>query len=446
MLRTPKAKCVFIATTRQQAEELMWGPLKDVLEKLQIGAVFNETKLKCVLSKNGATLRLCGADDKREIDKLRGQPFHEVIVDESASYDSQLLEHLIYRIVGPRLGDYGGCLSLVGTPGHLLRGPFFDVSKTGSDISRPYEKRNDPEFSGWQRWSMHSWNLSDGAPFVPAMQRLWTEALIEKEANGWTDENPVWRREYLAQWSADDTENVFRYAVERNSWAPSLDPLTRMAPLQPDWEYVYGLDMGHSDPFAVVVFGYSPKERILWHVYSFERRNMYARTIAELLIGEELNADKPGGLIGATGWPEAIVSDNAGLGDAMLDELGNVYGIRITAAIKRDKFDAIANFNGDLIDGRVKILKGSTLEDQLMTLQWAEDQFGKIKENRSQANHSTDAAIYARNAAYHKFKEEPLPEPTKPAFASYANPDEDIQPRGEFDSMLSDSVFNDNWG
>lgn len=448
MLRTPKAKCLFIATTRQQAEELMWPPLKELIEKLGIDAIFNETKLRVTFRRNGAQLRLVGADDKKEIEKLRGLPHHEVGIDEGASYDKALLDSLINRIIAPRLGDYGGCLWVIGTPGHNLSGLFYDVTRTASEVSRRFEDRESPEYAGWNKWSTHYWSLQDGAPFIPAMARLWAEALVNKDANGWSDNHPVWRREYLGQWAADDTENVYRYRAllddgsAWNQWSPPKDPRTGFATLPPgSWRYVYGLDMGHGDPMAIVVFAYESTERVLRQVYGFERRGMYAKTIAELLIGEELNTDKLGGLFAATGWPDAIVADTAGLGDAMLDELANVYGIRMAAAEKKSKFDNIELFNGDLIDGRVKVLKGSSLEDQLLTLQWAEDQWGKIKENKAQANHSTDAAIYARKVAFHQFRDEaPAPRPNAAArtdFKMIDNIDNDM-PGGEFDSILGD--------
>ncbi len=451
MLRTPKAKCLFVATTRQQAEELMWPPLKELIEKLGIEATFNETKLRVTFRRNGAQLRLVGADDKREIEKLRGIPHHEVGIDEGASYDTALLDNLINRIISPRLGDYGGCLWVIGTPGHVLSGLFYQVTRTGSEISRKYEDRASPEYANWQRWSTHYWSLQDGAPYIGAMARLWAEALVNKEANGWTDSNPIWRREYLGQWAADDTENVYRYRAyaedgsEWNGWSPEINPITGIAILPAsDWRFVYGLDMGHGDPMAVVIFAYSVSERILRHVYGFERRGMYAKTIAELLLGPELNHEKPGGLFGATGWPDAIVADTAGLGDAMLDELANVYGIRIAAAEKKNKFDAIELFNGDLVDGRIKILAGSLLEEQLLGLQWAEDQWGKIKENKAQANHSTDAAIYARRVALHQFKEEqPTPRPNPAARTDFQLVDaaDDDKPTNEFSSILGDDGY-----
>lgn len=411
MLLTPRAKCLYVATTRSQAIDLMWAPLKDVVERTGVDAVFNETRLSCRFPRNGSQLRLVGADDKREIEKLRGLPFHEVDIDEGASYPAQLLEHLLFRIIGPRLGDYGGCLCVVGTPGHVPAGPFYDATRPGSDIARPWSLREAPEYAGWQRWSTHSWTLLDGAPFVQALSNLWREALVEKEANGWSDQHPVWRREFLGQWAADDTENVFKYRPHDengqplNQWDPPRDKYGFAVLPEGDWRFVIGMDMGHSDPFALEVFAYLPTDPTLWHVYEFNKRGMYARTIAQVLLGDDLSALLTGGVLGRTGWPEALVADTAGLGEAMLDELRNVYGIRVQAAAKKDKFDAIELSNGDLLDGRVRVLKGSVLEAQMMDLQWSVDDFGHLKENKGQRNDCTDAFVYARRHAFNQFTE-----------------------------------------
>ena len=460
MLRTPKAKCLFIACTRQQAEDLMWAPLKDLLEKLGVEATFNETKLRCTFKKNGATLRLVGADDKREIEKLRGLPFHEVGVDESASYPVQLLEHLIFRVLGPRLGDYNGTLWLIGTPSHVLDGPFYDATRPGSEINRPWEERDKPEYAGWNRWSFHTWSLQDGAPTVPAMARLWAAALVEKERNQWSNEHPVWRREYQGQWAADDTERVYKFrphlddGAEWNIWDPPRDPLTNFAVLPKgeanwEWHYSIGMDMGHSDPFALTVLAYAPADptRKIYEVYEFNRRGMYARTIAELLIGPGLNADKPGGILGVTGWPDSMVADNSGLGGSLIDELANVYGIKIAVAEKKAKFDNIELTNGDLIDGRIKLLKGGELAKQMGSLQWAIDEFGVLKEHKGQRNDQCDSFIYARREIAKFFAEEsPVQQQAKPAISPFHEEDEDEQV-SEYVGVLSDGDFRDGfWG
>lgn len=457
MLRTPRAKLAYVATTRPQAEILMWSPLKELCDALdqlfggfRIGedVIFNETKLWCTFLRNGSVLRLVGADDKREIDKLRGQPFHEVTIDEAASFPPKLLEELVDRIIGPRLGDYNGTICMIGTPGHVLKGPFYDFSRPGSTgpdgkpMHRPYRDRDSDEYRTidpvtgetheWAGYSSHSWNLRDDVVEQPDAEErfprlcsLYRRALVNKANKQWSDDNPVWMREYLGRWAADDTAMMFRYRAEVdgqpwNQWdPPRVGPmLFGQLPNGPDgkprtdWLYAYGMDMGHSDPFALVVFAFSPSDttRTLYHVFSFEKTKMYSREIAQLLLGVDMTQPsqccphgRPEGVIGVTGWPAGMVSDMTHLGESILLELQNVYGIKAGAAEQKSKYASIELFNGDLLDGRIKILKDSTLEAQLLDLQWVPNEFGQLKEPKGVPNHSADAAIYARRLIAHMF-------------------------------------------
>src|SRR5262245_34128089 len=129
MKRTKNGRILYIAVSRTQGEELIWEPLKLLNERMRLGLLFNETKMLARLPKTGATFRCVGADDKREIEKQRGKPHHEVWIDEAASHPKEILAALIYRIIGPRLGDYAGTLGMIGTPGHVPAGEFYEVTK-----------------------------------------------------------------------------------------------------------------------------------------------------------------------------------------------------------------------------------------------------------------------------------------------------------------------------
>lgn len=459
MLRTPKAKCVYIAQTREVVIDLMWNPLKDLLDKLGIEARLNETSLRCTLLRNGATLRLVGCDDVKQIRKLRGQPFHEVHIDESASLDVKLLDHLIYRIIGPRLGDLNGCLVLYGTPEHQQSGPFFEATSPGSSIARDWKDRDEPQYAAWSRWSVHRWTLYDGAAAgVPAIQNLLAEALLEKETNGWTDENAVWRREYLGEWASDDTERIFKYrpfledGTPWNQWDPERillgpDKLKFAKLPDGDWQYVWGIDLGHSDSFVIEILAWSPTSPKLLHVFEYEKSGMYTRTIAEFLAGKTWVEDilkgktpeNPGGVIGAIGWPVGAVADKAALGGAILEELAQVYGIRIESAEKKEKFDSIEMTNGDLVDGRLVILKGSNLETQMVQLQWSVDEYGRLKEKKGDRNDCTDGLIYGRRKAMHLFSEESKAD--RPARGSPELANLEMQERNERDMGKTQNDF-----
>lgn len=485
LARIQNARLVYCASSRPMAEELMWLPLKDTIESLGLVAgedvEFNETKLRCTFLWTGATLRLVGVADRKEVDKLRGQPFHEVALDEASIYPPELLDNLVHRVVEPRLGDYLGCLVMGGTPSHILRGLFYDTTRQGSPLHRPYADRDKPEHVAFTGWSSHAWSLADVAELpeakerYPALVNLWSDALAKKKQNQWSDDNPTWKREYLGLWAADDTETVFKYRphVEGqpwNEWDPfgnekleGLLALKAAIAKLPEgvgtWHYVIGQDMGHSDPYACNVFAFAPADpsRTIWHVFSFERQQMHARPIAELLIGGDAvmralthgRVEPYAGLFGLTGWPDAMVMDSD---EATLVELRNVYGISIAKAEKkRDyKHGAIELVNGELIDGRLKILKGSPLAVQLGELQWAEDMWGNLVENKAQANHSTDCLIYARMAIATLFETGAVDRtPPKGGGGEGAGgPVFDVRPKAEYEDALGapDETYDDIFG
>lgn len=423
-LKVRRARLLFIATTKEQAEELMWGPLKELLERLGVGARYNETKLRCTIIETGAVILLVGADDKRTIEKLRGRPFHEVIVDEAASYPIALLSNLLERIIGPRLGDYDGVLGLQGTPGHVLNGQFYEVTRNGSKIGLPFgtvfEADPEDDLEEGDLWSVHRWNLQDQmAAGVRAAFGLWAKALKEKRRNGWGDRHAVWLREYCGIWAADDTEMMYRFRAYKdeengepfNIWDPPREGagpnMTGWAVLPPaKWRYGIGMDMGHGTPFALQVLAYQPSDplRQAWQVFEFVKRGMYARAIAQLMLGPDAGVlpltevlKKPGGIVGRIGWPDFMVADLANLGDAIVLELAEVYGIRIETAEKRDKPGAVELVNGDLTEQRLWILRNSVAHQQMAQLQWRVDEFGLLREPKH-GDDATDGIIYARRA------------------------------------------------
>jgi hypothetical protein len=492
MAKKHRARIIYIALSRPTARDLNWEPLKELINKLgeTENFEFSESSYTATCKRTGSTYRMVGAEDKKEIEKLRGQPFDEVQIDESASFDPEILTWLIDRIVGPRLGEREGCILLGGSPGHILRGPFYDATRRGSPQHRPYADRKKPEHKGWMGWSSHAWSLRyivelpNAKKLYPAQIKLWAEALIEKANKQWSDKNPIWRREYEGEWAADNTENVFQYTAhlqdgdERgpagtvwNQWDPfageTLEGMLALkaaiAALPKDlgmFHFAVANDKGHSDPFACNVFAYAPADikRRIWHVFCFEKTKLHAKPIAQLLIGadavERMLTGKPvdpyGGVFGLTGWPDGIVWD---ADQAHIDELGNVYGILATKAEKKQdyKLGAIELVNGDLYDGRILVIKDSPLEIQLLGLQWATNENGRLKENTAQANHSSDCLVYGRRLIATLFENGTAGSaPTAANANNYVDPQglgiPEESPRGEFDSLVSDGTYVDLFG
>ncbi len=460
-----RQKLGYAAGSKEQARFLNWDKLKEACEAYEIRTTVTSTVSKqpdlhlldssmiATCNRTGSQYNLRGVEDAKDAEKFRGYPQAEFQVDECGSMPPKLLEYLVDSCVAPRLGEAltipadwlaflageddldllpefheerGGAIVLGSTPPSVLRGMFYEVTRHGSTQHRPYAKRN--EFEDWDGWSSHSWTLKDVVDLPDAEQRYpalvanWRTALRNKREKGWADDHPVWMREYLGRWAADNTATVFRYKPHAedgsvwNEWAPHgdryLDGLAglraALEALPADlgaWHHIVAMDMGTRDPFACNVFSFAPRDpakRII-HTFAFEKQGMHAKPIAELLIGPNLNPEKPEGLFGIIGWPDGMVIDSD---QALIDELANVYGIRCKKAEKKAdyKFGAIELVNGDLLEGRIWILKGSPLATQVGELQWKPDEYGNPREDKAQANHSTDCLVYGRREIANLFE------------------------------------------
>jgi hypothetical protein len=417
-----EAEILFFARTKGHAKKLYWNPLQRMNEHYGLKLRFKESEQTATCTRTGSVITIKGMEDDSDIEIHRGYPFNEVQVDEAASHPVARVAKLKDEIIGPRLGERGGCFVLAGTAGFDLKGDFYDATFPGSKEHARYADRGNEGYEE-RYWSSHYWTakmvyeLPRARHLYPAIVANWEEALLEKTKKDWSDDSPIWLREYIAQWAANDTNMVFHYRPELNQWDPfdgaKLEGIQglviALAKLREtglvDLRFVYGGDMGTALPYALNIFAFSPKDakRGIWHVMFFERTGMHARPIAELHMGPEAAeraflhqpAEPYAGALGVTGWPDAQVMDTD---LATLAELTNTYGLPYKKAEKNPHYKkgAIELTNGDLIDSRIHVIKGSPLEDQLMSLQWRENRFGHVEEDQRQASHSSDTLVYGR--------------------------------------------------
>ena len=422
------AEILYFARTKPHAKKLYWDKLQEMNEHYGLELRFKDSDRTATCARTGGIITITGMEDDADIEVHRGYPFNEVQIDEAASHQPARVAKLMDQIVGPRLGERNGCIVLAGSAGFDLKGDFYDATRPGSMKHSPYRDR---ALAGYERryWSSHYWTakmvaeLPNAATLYPAIVANWLEALKEKAEKGWSDDNPIWLREYLAQWASDDTNMVFHYramlsdGTPWNQWDPhegraieglqglelSIAKLRAMGvwPLR----YVYGGDMGTALPYALNIFAFSPRDpkRGIWHVMFFERTGMHARPIAELHMGPEAATraflqqpiEPYAGAMGVTGWPDAQVMDTD---LATLEELKKTYGLPYKKAERNPHYKkgAIELVNGSFIDGQIHVIAGSPLEEQLTTLQWRENRFGHVEEDQRQASHSTDTLVYGR--------------------------------------------------
>ena len=401
-LKKPGARTVFATLTQKSGKRIIWGLLKQLNKYWELSAKFHNTEAIMTFP-SGANIQVAGADSRGEIDKFRGQAFDLFCIDECKSFPWRVMEELINEVVTPALADVKGTLCLGGTPGSALRGPFYNATRPDSGVAAPY---NVPGYKGKKGWSFHKWHTRDNVK----MPHLWEESLHTKERNGWSNDNPIWCREYLGEWVADNTSFVYKYDPNANSWAPDPESENEWGlPGGHEWQFILGCDFGWEDPVAIVVSAFSDTHPDMFQVYDFKERHMHVADIARKI--EEVSEE--------FGEFSAMVGDSGGMGKMVIEELGSMYAINMESAEKTQKRDYIELVNSDLIEGRIKVRPDGGLSDEWSALLWKDGEKGqRDQENKNCANHLADSFLYSWRYCYHHFFQDRtiIPELGTPAY------------------------------
>jgi hypothetical protein len=357
-LKRPGVSCLYVSLTRASAKRIMYKDvLKAINREYELGAKFIETELEVRLP-NGSVIYLLGVDAKpEEAEKILGQKFACAVVDESASFRFDL-SHLVHAILRPTLVDYGGWLAMVGTPGNV-KNYFHDVT-TGAI----------------KGWSLHHWSAADNPHVAAQWEREISELIAE---NPLITDTPLFKQHYLGQWAIDPSMRVYRYDAERNDIADAPS-CTR---------HILGVDLGYTDATALVVLGFRPKDKTIYVLEAEKRTGLIVSQVADWIRHVQSRYQF-----------ERIVVDNAS--KQAVEELVQRHALPLEAAEKRDKADAIANMNSDIITGRVLVTKAAAgLRKEWGDLVWDDRHFhkGKLVESSQCENHLSDAALYAWRAA-----------------------------------------------
>jgi len=392
-LRKAYASWCIIGLTRPSIKRIYWRTLKKLNQDLALNLEFNETELTVTFT-NGAILQFLGAENASEIEKIRGNAYDGVIIDECKSFSIVVFEELIEDVIRPALSDRLGCLILIGTPGRHLGGAFFNATHFPSplnDNGRPHNVRYGSK--EWAKkgfgWSSHHWDARDNH----AMPGIWLDFLKIKEDKGWKDETPTWCREYLGLWIADHSNRVFRYDPDKCDWNESEG-----LPLDHEWNYVMGLDPGFDDAFGFAVLAYSTTHPDLYVVYSFKQSGLNVTAAAAMI--KSIEADY-GGI-------DVKVGDRSGLGKMVFDELATQHDIYIERTEKKEKDDLIELVNDDLDAGRVKIERSSPLAGEMVEHRW-DYRSGKRVESSKTKNDACDAFVYAfRWCEHRRYRPKPI--------------------------------------
>lgn len=369
MHKHPGCSCLFVALTRESAKKILWKDvLKIINRKWRLKAKFNETDLTMTLP-NGSVLYLLGVDTTEdEKEKLLGQKYAEVVIDEAASYSIDI-NQLVYGVLKPAVADYRGTISLVGTPGNIKAGLFFELTN-GKNPSKP-------ERWSVRGWSGHCWSTLDN----PYMAENWKAEIADLiRDNPRIEETPLFQQNYLGLWVIDETKLVYRYLPVRNDFDGKLPQYARGA-----WHHVLAIDLGFTDATSFTVLAYHDHDRNLYVLESTKQSKLDITAKAER--ANELKAKYP---------IEQVVIDGANA-DAVA-ELNNRHDLGALPADKTGKADFIDIMNAEFIQARIKLSPDcEPLKDEYSNLIWDEKKLEKLRkreEHPACPNHCADGTLY----------------------------------------------------
>jgi hypothetical protein len=386
--QNPECTSLYVTGTRSDAKKIIWKEVLKFNRTHQLGGIPNISELTLSFE-NGSIVRLNGAKDENEIDKIRGQlpPLKKVYIDEAQKIRDSILIQLIDDVLEPALLDYGASISLLGTPGSIPVGYFHRMAHNLKEDGTPLPTKV---------WSLHSWTFFDN-PFIAAKSKTSHRELLERvlKRRGLTIDHPTIQREYFGKWTLDLESLLIHYDEKKNHF-------DQLPSYKKPWNYIMGIDLGFDDADAIAV--------LAWHD---EDPNTY-------LVHEEVTAGQ-----GISELVEQIqklqtqydiskmVIDQGGLGKKIAEELRRRKQIPVQAADKARKMEHIKFLNDALRTGRFKAKRDSKFAQDSFLVEIDRDKStpDKIKVSEKYHSDALDSSLYA-------FVESPaygyVPEVTKP--------------------------------
>lgn len=360
-VRRPGSINAYIALSQKSARRILWPTLKRVAARYELPLDFREQTLTAT-HPNGSCIWVAGCPDESQCEDFRGPRYGRIAIDEAGSFPPWL-EYLVTDVLDPALMDIGGELAMVGSPGLIPMGFFYDKTTLPLDEGG---------------WSTHSWTCLDN-PHVPGAAYL---AEKTKE-HGWQDDHPTLVREYLGRWVRDDSAFIYPFDARKN--AGLLEQRDDARPFR-----VLSVDLGMVDNTALVLSASHRGSPEL-----FIERAWYARKptgpLTVAYVAAQIEQARQSTRI------DAIVVDEGGLGKMVVSDFQTTYGIPCIPAEKRDKLAAIHGLRGALLAGTVKVdpQHCQPLIGEWSALAWNED-----RDDHAEAcvDDLSDAALYGWRA------------------------------------------------
>lgn len=399
-LETANFRAVYCHETEAEARKLAWRSdvrdgWRDLVEQLGLKVArsvleFNRDRNTDVLVseddltidfRNGSQLIIFTADKDDAADKFRGGEKNLIWVDEAQGFGplTYFINDVAAKTLAKPKGKQPGVLWVSGSPHRSLSGEFYEITR-------------DPLTQGPRRegWEVHEWSVVDNPYFGATRQDRWdATAGLELALNGWAANDPPAQfiREWgtpdgKVKWTAEDTLHVFcvhtkqpaeygPVCVDADGRYDHSKAMTHMPPSVPtmsgidepiNWYFAWGLDFGYEDPFAYVLWAFSPQIADIFEMASWKKVHLPSDAIEDIVL--DIWQQVGPGLVSIRGDSGGSMAKNTIVG--WQDKLK----IPIEPADKHGKDTWEDLFNGELWAQRVHFRKDSVLLTELRELQY----------------------------------------------------------------------------
>lgn len=372
-LSQPDVVCLYITLSRKNAKRIIWPEIIKINREFNLGGHLNETELSITFP-NQSIIYISGAKDKSEIENYRGLPLKKVYVDECQSFRSYIGD-LIDDVLSKALFDYAGTICLIGTPGMVPAGYFYDTTQS-------------------RAWTHYAWTMFQN-PHLEKKSGKKVQELVQADCDrmGVEISHPKIQRECYGKWVSDPDSFIFKYDSSRNDY--SILPQ-----YAGKWDYVIGVDLGHDDADAIAVIGWHPNYKQAYLVEELIKTKQGITELADQIEERVIKYE-----------PLKVVVDSGALGKKIVEEIRKRRGLPLEAAQKSEKMSHIDLLNDAMRTGKFFAKKTSAFAQDCFLVEKDKDKSRVDKIVISDKYHSDicDAVQYAHTAALNWISEPAIP-------------------------------------
>ena len=360
----PNSPILYINLTFDNAIRQMYNRVTAEAERAELRIEKESKSAGFIHFANGSSVLFKGNKDKSEADKMQGDKYRLVIIDEAQSQCN--MTYLIDTIIRPMLADYADSqLILTGTPPRR-RGTYFE------DVFNNI------------RWTKYNWTMFEN-PYIPDPEQTIQDICNEK---GITRDSPFIQREFYGKIAYDTEAQVFKgYKVYKGAVPSNFIPT-----------HIYeGVDFGYSDYNGIVTMAANVEQRQAYIIYE---RKFNKATVTDII-----NSVREGFENGKRFLLER--NPNADLNNCQIFtdtneksityELSQTYGLPAYCAYKYDKAMAVEQLAEECRTGRIMNIEGGEVANEFEQTLYKRDDLDNITSELDDGYHPdiTMALLYA---------------------------------------------------